>query len=245
VSVLGVIPARYGSTRFPGKPLAGIAGMSLVERVWHQCATAKRLDGVVVATEDDRIVEHVEGFGGTALMTSPEHASGTDRLGEVADKLSHDFYVNIQGDEPLLPPTAIDALVEGTLAAGAQMSTLVSPLAADSAGEVGDPNVVKVVCDTARYALYFSRAKIPFDRDGTGRGWLKHIGIYMYSRDTLQQLCSMGRTPLEQRESLEQLRALESGIRIYCVEQEYEAISVDVPEDVKKVERLLDAMKRD
>lgn len=245
MSVLGVIPARFGSTRFPGKPLADIAGMSLIERVWTQCREARLLDSVVVATDDERILEHVEGFGGSALMTGEAHASGTDRLGEVATKMPYDYYVNIQGDEPLLPPAAIDALVEGTLAAGAQMSTLVAPMGMNAAEEAADPNIVKVARDTAGYALYFSRAKIPFDRDGIGRGWLKHIGIYMYSRITLERLCALERTPLEQRESLEQLRALESGIRIYCVEQEYEAVGVDVPEDVEKIKRLLEAGLRD
>jgi len=239
VSVLGVIPARYGSVRFPGKPLADIAGMSLIERVWRQCSASTQLAGLVVATDDQRIKSHVEGFGGRALLTSLDHQSGTDRLGEVAGQLPHDHYVNIQGDEPLLPPDAIDALVEGTLAAGAEMSTMVSPLGPKRADEAANPNVVKVVRDGQGYALLFSRARIPWDRDGEPRGWLKHIGIYMYSHDTLLQLCRLERTPLERRESLEQLRALESGIRIYCVEYEYEAVGIDVPEDVQTAVRLL------
>jgi 3-deoxy-manno-octulosonate cytidylyltransferase (CMP-KDO synthetase) len=244
VSVLGVIPARYGSVRFPGKPLADIAGMSLIERVWRQCNASGQLAGLVVATDDKRIKSHVEGFGGRALITSPDHQSGTDRLGEVARKLPHDHYVNIQGDEPLLPPDAVDALIERTLAAGAEMSTMVSPLGRERAGEAADPNVVKVVRAGDGYALLFSRARIPYDRDGEPRGWLKHIGIYMYSHETLMQLCGLERTPLERRESLEQLRALESGIRIYCVEHEYEVVGIDVPEDVETVVRLLGEQRR-
>ncbi len=240
MSVLGVIPARYGSERFPGKPLADIAGVTLIERVWLQCRDATQLSDVVVATDDERISSHVEAFGGRVLLTSPDHKSGTDRLGEVARQLPHDHYVNIQGDEPLLPPEAIDALVARTLAAGAEMSTLVSPLGPHRADEAADPNVVKVVRDSSGNALLFSRARIPWDRDGELRGWLKHIGIYMYTHDTLLLLCGLERTPLEQRESLEQLRALESGIRIYCVEHEYEAVGVDVPEDVERVRQLLD-----
>lgn len=234
--VLGVIPARYGSTRFPGKPLADIAGKSLIQRVWEHAAMCKRLDSVVVATDDERIYEHVLGFGGQAVITSENHSSGTDRLGEVAESQPAAYYVNIQGDEPLLPPQAIDELVLKTLAAKAQMSTLVTPL--DSATDekrITSPHVVKAVLDRQGYALYFSRSAIPFNRGEAEMAYFKHIGIYMYSRETLQKMCAWERTPLEIAESLEQLRALENGVKILCVTSDYDPAGVDRPEDMARV----------
>lgn len=228
--VLGVIPARYGATRFPGKPLADIGGHTLVQRVWDQARECRSLAQVVVATEDERVAEHVRSIGGEPVLTSPDHLSGTDRLGEVAQRLEFDYYVNIQGDEPLLDPGAVDALVEATLALGAPMSTLVVHLD----GEVEDPNVVKVVRGADNYALYFSRSAIPYERN-PGAEYLKHIGIYMYSRATLQRICELPATMLERAESLEQLRALANGIHILTVDCAYDSIAVDVPEDVAKV----------
>ncbi len=234
--VLGVIPARYGSTRFPGKPLADIAGKSLIQRVWEQAAACKRLDSVVVATDDERISGHVLEFDGNVVMTDPNHASGTDRLGEVAAKQPAEYYVNIQGDEPLLTPEAIDELVLKTLAARAQMSTLVTPLdSSNDAARIANPNVVKAVLDRQGCALYFSRSTIPFDRDNAGAACFKHIGIYMYSRETLQNMCAWERTPLEKAESLEQLRALENGVKILCVPSAYDPEGVDTPEDIARV----------
>lgn len=234
--VLGVIPARYGSTRFPGKPLADIAGKSLIQRVWEQASDCKRLDSVVVATDDKRIFEHVEGFGGSVVMTREDHASGTDRLGEVAQKHPAEYYVNIQGDEPLLTPEAIDELVLKTLLAKAPMSTLVTPLdSTTDAARIGDPNVVKAVLDRQGYALYFSRSAIPFNRDAAEVAYYKHIGIYMYSHQTLQNMCAWERTPLEIAESLEQLRALENGVKILCVTSSYDPAGVDTPEDIARV----------
>jgi 3-deoxy-manno-octulosonate cytidylyltransferase (CMP-KDO synthetase) len=241
MQVLGVIPARYGASRFPGKPLADIGGKTLVQRVWEQASQAKRLDRLVVATEDQRILEHVTALGGEAVMTSADHASGTDRLGEVAAKLPGFGYVlNIQGDEPLVEPDAIDALVEKTMAAQAAMSTLITPFAPTVTFEhVRDSNVVKVVTDMDDYAMYFSRAPIPYPRAPEYVEWFKHIGIYMYATDTLLRLCELPRTAMEQAESLEQLRALYYGIRILTVTTGYDPIAVDTPEDVGHVlERL-------
>ena len=238
--VLGVIPARYSSTRFPGKPLADIAGKSLIQRVWEQASACKRLDSVLVATDDQRIYQHVQGFGGQVVMTSQSHASGTDRLGQVAEKHRAGYYVNIQGDEPLLTPEAIDDLVLKTLAAKAQMSTLVTPLDSKTdAGRIADPNVVKAVLDSQGYALYFSRSVIPFNRDAAEAKYFKHIGIYMYSHETLHNMCRWERTPLEIAESLEQLRALENGVNILCVSSDYDPAGVDTPDDIARVVKSL------
>jgi 3-deoxy-manno-octulosonate cytidylyltransferase (CMP-KDO synthetase) len=234
MQVLGIIPARFGATRFPGKPLADIGGKSLVQHVWERASRCSQLYSLVVATEDQRIVDHVEGFGGRAVMTRDDHLSGTDRLGEVAGQHSFDYYVNIQGDEPLLSSEAVDALVERTVAAAAPMSTLVTALDADSPG-VDDPNVVKVVRDSLMWALYFSRSRIPYARNAGFAEYIKHIGIYMYSRETLLGICGMAATSAEQSEGLEQLRALQNGIRILTVDCDYDSIAVDVPGDVEKV----------
>jgi 3-deoxy-manno-octulosonate cytidylyltransferase (CMP-KDO synthetase) len=234
MSVLGVIPARYGATRFPGKPLADIAGKSLVRRVYEQAREASSLDGLLVATDDSRIFEHVKGFGGRAVMTRADHPSGTDRLGEVAQDEAHSYYVNIQGDEPLIDPQALDALVGGTLERGAAMSTLATPLASGS-DAVGNPSCVKVVTDLDGYALYFSRSVIPYPRRMERAAYLKHVGVYMYSRETLLRLCHLGPTALELAEGLEQLRALQHGIRVLTVLTDYDPIAVDTPEDVARV----------
>jgi 3-deoxy-manno-octulosonate cytidylyltransferase (CMP-KDO synthetase) len=230
MQVLGVIPARFGATRFPGKPLADIGGKSLVQHVWERASLCTTLGQIVVATEDERVADHVRGFGGEPVLTSPDHASGTDRLGEVAFGEQFDYYVNIQGDEPLLATEAVDALVTATLEARAPMSTLVTPLLDD----FDNPNVVKVVRDRDSFALYFSRSRIPYPRNDCG-DYIKHIGIYMYSRQTLLDLCRLPMAMTERTESLEQLRALHNGIRILTVDCNYDSIAVDVPEDVAKV----------
>jgi len=236
--ILGVIPARYASTRFPGKPLALIGGRPMIQHVWERAAASELLDRVLVATDDQRIWDCVTGFGGEALMTSAEHPSGTDRLGEVAAKLTdYDYYVNLQGDEPLLEAQAIDELLRQTLAAAAPMSTLVRRLTA--AGEqavIDDPHVVKTVRGIDGRALYFSRAAVPYPRRPEHAQYFKHIGIYAYTRETLRTLCGLAPTPLELAEGLEQLRALEHGIPILAVETEYDPIGVDVPDDLAGVE---------
>jgi 3-deoxy-manno-octulosonate cytidylyltransferase (CMP-KDO synthetase) len=240
MSVLGVIPARYAATRLPGKPLIPIAGISLVQRVWAQARQCRCFDDLVVATEDQRILEHVADFGGRAVLTSDQHRSGTDRLGEVAQLEHHDYYVNVQGDEPLVDPLALEALVEQGISAGIQMGTLVKTLDDEAAAEAaGDPNVVKVVRDAKGYALYFSRSQIPYPRVPGQAMNLKHIGVYMYQRETLLKLCGLPPAPAELAESLEQLRALHHGIRILTVDCGYDPVSVDTAEDVIRVEQIL------
>ena len=241
--IVGIIPARYASTRFPGKPLALIAGKPLVQHVVEQCEKATTLSEVIVATDDTRIWEVAQNFCRTE-MTSPEHPSGTDRLAEVAQRCECDAVVNIQGDEPLIDPAVIDA-VAGALA-NAEMSTAATRLQAEE--EYDNPNVVKVVVNSAGRALYFSRRTIPYLRDAASRSaagqlaafpFLKHIGIYGYRREALLRLVTFPVSPLEQAEKLEQLRALENGMAISVVRVDYDSVGVDVPTDVARVEKLL------
>jgi 3-deoxy-manno-octulosonate cytidylyltransferase (CMP-KDO synthetase) len=243
VKIIGIIPARYASTRFPGKPLALIAGKPLIQRVVEQCQKAKSLAEVIVATDDTRIWEVAQDFCRTE-MTSPDHPSGTDRLAEVAGRCECDAVVNIQGDEPLIDPAVIDA-VAGALA-GNEMSTAATRIQAPE--EYENPNVVKVVVNAAGQALYFSRRTIPYLRDASDRPaagqlaafpFLKHIGIYGYRREALLRLVKFPVSPLEQAEKLEQLRALENGMAIAVVRVEYDSVGVDMPEDVKRVEKML------
>jgi 3-deoxy-manno-octulosonate cytidylyltransferase (CMP-KDO synthetase) len=241
MKIIGIIPARYGSTRFPGKPLALIAGKPLVQHVVEQCQKARSLSEVIVATDDTRIWEVAQGFC-RAEMTGPDHASGTDRIAEVARNLACDGVLNIQGDEPLIDPKVIDA-VAGALA-GAEMSTAAAPL--EELREWESPNVVKVVVNGAGQALYFSRRAIPHVRDAaTGAEqlaafpFLKHVGIYGYRRQTLLRLVKFPVSPLERAEKLEQLRALENGIQIAVVRVRHGSAGVDVPADVKRVEQLM------
>jgi len=243
--VIGIIPARYGSTRFPGKPLALIAGKPLIRHVVERCQEAASLAEVIVATDDTRIWEVAQGFC-RAEMTAPEHPSGSDRIAEVAERCVCDAVINIQGDEPLIDPAVIDA-VAGALA-HAEMSTAATRIT--SAEEYGNPNVVKVVVNAAGRALYFSRRTIPYLREAASGSvseqlaafpFMKHLGIYGYRRETLLQLVKFPVSPLERAEKLEQLRALENGIGIAVVPVDYDSVGVDVPADVKRVERLLAA----
>ncbi|MBW1882602.1 MAG: 3-deoxy-manno-octulosonate cytidylyltransferase [Deltaproteobacteria bacterium] len=238
MTVLAILPARFGSTRFPGKPLTPIAGKPMIEHVWRRTRTAKRIDGVVIATDDERICEVCEGFGAIVEMTAENHPTGTDRLAEVAERHDHDVLVNVQGDEPLIEGFVIDATVEALLRDDqTAMSTVVhraKPEAFD------DPNRVKVVVDAAGFALYFSRAPIPFRRGKSDLAPLQHVGIYGYRRDFLLDFVKLPRSPAEQAEELEQLRALENGYRIRVAEIEgWTSIPVDVPEDVAIVEAAL------
>jgi 3-deoxy-manno-octulosonate cytidylyltransferase (CMP-KDO synthetase) len=242
-TILGIIPARYASTRFPGKPLAKIAGKPLLQHVVERCAQARFLSRIIVATDDERIREFAEKFC-KVEMTSQDHPSGTDRAAEVAKRLECDAVVNIQGDEPLIDPAVIDA-VAGALA-HAPMSTAATPI--KDPAEYDNPNVVKVVVNLAERALYFSRRTIPYVRDAASRSkdeqlaafaFLKHLGIYGYRRDTLLQLVGFPQSPLEQAEKLEQLRALENGIELAVVRVDYDSVGVDVPEDVARVEKRL------
>jgi 3-deoxy-manno-octulosonate cytidylyltransferase (CMP-KDO synthetase) len=243
MKVVGIIPARYGSTRFPGKPLALIAGRPLIQRVVERCRQARRLAEVIVATDDTRIWEVAQGFC-RAEMTAPEHPSGSDRVAEVAARCATDAVVNIQGDEPLIDPAVIDAAAEAL--EHEEMSTAATPIA--DPAEFDNPNVVKVVVSAAGRALYFSRRAIPYLRDAANRSaseqlaafpFLKHLGLYGYRRETLLRLVRFPVSPLEAAEKLEQLRALEHGIPIAVVRVDYQSVGVDVPADVKRVERLL------
>ena len=243
MKTLGIIPSRYASTRFPAKPLADIAGKSMLLRVWEQCSKSIELDEVVVATDDQRIYDHVIDFGGQVMMTSLDHQSGTDRCGEVLqaykDKgVEIDVVVNIQGDEPLLNPNQIDNLVrfiksqsKADLASQFKLSTE-SNIASNS-------NVVKVVTSLGGRALYFSRSPIPFFRNQTNIPYKKHIGLYAYRAKALETICGLTSTQLEQTESLEQLRWLEHDLSIYMQETTYENKGVDSPEDLEEIIRIL------
>ena len=238
MTVLAVLPARYGSTRFPGKPLTPIAGKPMIQHVWERTRAAKSIDAVVVATDDERIRSACEAFGAEVEMTRDDHPTGTDRLAEVAARRDCDVIVNVQGDEPLIEGFVVDAAVESLVSdESAAMSTIVhraEPEAFD------DPNRVKVVLDANGFALYFSRAPIPFRRKDTGIAPLQHVGLYVYRRDFLLEIVKLDRSPAECAEELEQLRALENGYRIRAAEIEgWTSVPVDVPEDVPIVEAAL------
>jgi 3-deoxy-manno-octulosonate cytidylyltransferase (CMP-KDO synthetase) len=237
--VVVVIPSRWASSRLPGKPLADIAGRTMVERVYRRAAAARGVAGVLVATDDERIAAAVRAFGGQVALTRADHASGTDRIAEVAQGLACDLIVNVQGDEPALAPQAIEAAVAPLAAdAAIPMGTLGAPI--DAPVDLPNPNTVKVLVDQQGFALYFSRAAVPFRREG-GEAYasvLRHVGLYVYRREFLLTLASLPRTPLERQESLEQLRALEHGHRIRVVETVHTSVSVDTPEDLERVRRL-------
>jgi len=237
--VVGVIPARYGSTRFPGKPLAKIAGRSLISRVHDRVSRARSISEVVVATDDERIFEHCREHRISAVMTSGSHRSGTDRMGEVAQGRPAQAYVNIQCDEPLIPPDALDELVRQALAADAEMATLVSPLDSADRETLSDPNVVKAAVGEDGYALYFSRFPIPYPRSPEYVRHYRHVGVYYYRRDALVKFIGLTPTTLELAEGLEQLRALEGGMRILAVSHPYAPVGVDTPGDVQRVEEIL------
>jgi 3-deoxy-manno-octulosonate cytidylyltransferase (CMP-KDO synthetase) len=239
VSVVAIIPARFESSRLPGKALAPIAGRSMVEHVYQRASEARSVGEVLVATDDRRIFDAVEAFGGRARMTSPRHASGTDRLAEVAADLSCDLVVNDQGDEPLLHPSMIDAAIDPfQVDPDLQMSTLRRRIT--DPRDLHNPHVTKVVVDRDGFALYFSRAPIPFTREGcpAAPAW-RHVGLYVYRRECLLRLTALPPTAMEQSEALEQLRALEHGIRIRTVETQYDSIGVDTPEDLERVRQMM------
>ncbi len=238
-----VIPARYASTRFPGKPLARLMGKPLIEHVYTRAREAKSVDRVVVATDDRRIMEAVRQFGGDCVMTDTGHRSGSDRLGEVAVNLDADVIVNVQGDEPLISPDVIDAVVQvhgGEKAP--DIATVAVPMG--STEDYSDRNIVKVVIDNRGFALYFSRSAIPHGwHVGSGEA-LRHMGIYAYSRAALLNFVSLPVGKLEKIEDLEQLRALENGMNIFVVKvDEFNPIGVDRPEDLLKVEAMMKEMK--
>lgn len=237
MNILCVIPARYSSTRLPGKPLAMIAGKPMIERVYERAKQAKRPNAVLVATDHALVYETVKRFGGSVMMTSPDHPTGTDRLAEVARKYTDaDIIINVQGDEPLIAPEVID-LLAGAFDEDSElnMATLMTEM---DKSEYNLPSAVKVVTSLNGYALYFSRSLVPYPRSKQGGSQLsvyKHIGIYAYRRDFLLKYAALAPTPLELTESLEQLRALEHGYKIKVLRTDFKSIGVDTPEDLEKV----------
>jgi len=263
MTAIVIIPARYDSTRFPGKPLASLNGKPLIQHVYENSKKSKLAKEVMVATDSKAIFEAVLGFGGKAAMTSSSHASGTDRIAEAAASLDYDIIVNVQGDEPLIRPEMIDDVIGLLNDKKAAMGTLIKKI--ENPEDIFDPNVVKAVFDKDGFAMYFSRAPIPYQRDewsiqntptltlpprGGGQGWggipelgtrnwYKHIGIYSYRRDVLLSLAKMEPAPLEQIEKLEQLRALTNGFRIKVKETLFETVGVDTPQDLERAKKWL------
>lgn len=240
MEVLGIIPARYGSTRFPGKALVDIGGKSMIRRVVEQARKATRLTDVVVATDDERIRDHVAGFGGRVVMTGTHHQSGTDRCQEVVEQVggSFGYVVNIQGDEPFIQPEQIDRLA-AVLDNTTELATLVKRITDPAV--LTNPNSPKVVVSSGGEALYFSRQAIPYQRDRPQTEWLehhayyKHIGLYAYRTDILARITQLPPSSLERAEALEQLRWLENGYRIRVVETDLETVGIDTPEDLNQL----------
>ncbi len=254
MNVAAVIPARMQSTRLPGKPLLRIAGVPMIVRVLDRARACPEISRIIVATDDERILRCVEEQGGEAWMTSPHHRSGSDRVAEVAAGISEDLVLNLQGDEPLLPPSTVRVLVGFARACG-DLTVVTACVPLHRERDVVNPNIVKVVLDKNGKALYFSRFPIPFRKRAplrldpaiadtrTVEGYLKHIGIYLYRREFLLEYVRLAPTPLEVSESLEQLRILENGFPVYVVRAEEDSVSVDTPEDVLEVEALIAAQR--
>lgn len=233
-----IIPARMGSTRFPGKVLANLGGKPIVQWVWER-TKASKADEVIIASDSEEVIRAVKAFGGNAQMTSPNHPSGSDRIWEVAAKLDCDIIINVQGDEPFVEPTVIDRLIDVMQASSApDMATVVVPATREQIGN--NPSSPKVVIDVNDYALYFSRSPIPFLRTGgTEMPLYRHWGIYAYSRSALKKFVSLPESPLEKCEKLEQLRALENGMKIKVIKTEFQSIGIDTPEDLESAEKYL------
>ncbi|WMN11700.1 3-deoxy-manno-octulosonate cytidylyltransferase [Marivirga salinae] len=239
MDIIGIIPARYASTRFPGKPLVDIAGKSMIQRVIEQCKKSKVLKKVIVATDDERIFDHVKSLGYEVYMTSPDHKNGTERCHEALKLIggSYDFVINIQGDEPFIDPQQID-LLGSIINRKTEIATLIKNI--DHLEDLQNPNVIKALKADSGLALYFSRSPIPHMRNIPTEDWMKshqhykHIGIYAYRVDILAKLVTLSPTPLELAESLEQLRWIENGYRIRTAITPIESIGIDVPEDVEK-----------
>jgi len=253
---VGIIPARYGASRFEGKVIAKIGNKTMIQHVWDRAKKAHSLDDLIVAADDDRIIKAVELFGGKVVFTSKSHPSGTDRLREIANPLDVDIIVNIQADEPLLHHSMIDNLVDTMRQdKGIVMASLMRKI--DNLSDLENPNVVKVVVDKNNFALYFSRSPIPFARDrqqpylgdedlkrsGDKLRFYKHIGLYAYTKDFLFTFANLPQSSLEQCEKLEQLRALENGYKIMMVETKYDTIGVDTPQDLEKAKTMLGRIK--
>jgi 3-deoxy-manno-octulosonate cytidylyltransferase (CMP-KDO synthetase) len=245
MKTIGIIPARYASTRFPGKPLEMLEGKSMIQRVYEQTLKARRIDEAIVATDDKRIFEHVRHFGGLVSMTSASHRSGTDRCAEVAARIDEaDIIVNVQGDEPFIDPEQIDKVVEPIARRSEiQISTLAKKITSVEA--LQNPNVVKLVMNRVQEAMYFSRSAIPYVRGLAPEQWLangvfyKHIGLYGFRAEALQEISKLEPSPYEQLESLEQLRWLDAGFRIFVNITELETIGIDTPEDLERAKKEL------
>ena len=243
MKTIGIIPARWGATRFEGKILANLLGKPVIQHVWENARKAKTLDDLIVACDDERIIKAVEAFGGKAVYTSPNQPSGTDRLAEVVNPLDIDIAVNIQGDEPLVKPIMIDSLVIALQEEKiAQMATMIKKIEDES--ELTNSNVVKVVIDKNGYALYFSRYAIPYNRTNEPAArsklvYYKHIGLYAFTKDFLFTFRNLPKSSLENAEKLEQLRALENGYKIKTVETKFDTIGIDRSEDLKRAEDAL------
>jgi len=240
--ILGVIPARFASSRFPGKALVPIASKTMLQHVWERASQARYLTSTIIATDDERIAAAARSFGARVRMTRADHLSGTDRVAEAASAEEAQLVVNIQGDEPLIDPAAIDAAIlplahDPAIVMGTLKKKIEDP------GEIADPNVVKVVTDSEGDAVYFSRLPIPYHREGgtPAPDYYKHIGLYVYQRDFLLGYSALPVGPLERAERLEQLRAIENGFRIRVVETEYESVGVDTQADLDRVRRLFEA----
>lgn len=237
MSVIIVIPARMGSTRFYGKPLHNLLGKPMIQWVWEKAKELKGIDDIIIATDSEEIKNKVKEFGGKSIITSQECPSGTDRVAQIAEIIEADYYLNLQGDEPTIDPKNLEVLVN-SLVKGYEMATLDFQLSEE---EAKNPDIVKVVKDKNNFALYFSRSPIPYPRNF--KSFRKHLGIYGYKRETLLTLVSLSPSPLEKAEGLEQLRALYNGIKIYVEEALYDSISVDTLEDAKKAEEYLKRRK--
>ncbi|MCX5782488.1 MAG: 3-deoxy-manno-octulosonate cytidylyltransferase [Elusimicrobia bacterium] len=240
MKAIGVIPSRYNSTRFPGKPLFVINGKTLLERVWRRAKKSRLLDEIIIATDDQRIFETAKRFNAKIFMTSKNCKSGTDRLAEVAKKTGkkYDIFINIQGDEPLISPLLIDNLIK-ELKKNKETSVVTAVYPLKNKKEILSPNVVKTVLDKKGFALYFSRYPIPYNRDKKKARYYKHIGIYGYRKDFLIKFSAMAQTGLEKTEQLEQLRILENGFKIKTILSKTDSLGVDVPQDIKKIQWML------
>ena len=240
MNVLGIIPARYGSSRLPGKPLRDICGKPMIQHVYERSCRAKLLDSVIVATDDARIVDAVKGFGGKVMLTSSDHPTGSDRIAEVAGRMECDAVINIQGDEPLILPEIIDEIT-GVLIADRNIVMSTGCYKIEDQALLNNPNVVKVVCDQNNDALLFSRSLIPYPRNKEMFEAYEHIGVYAYRKDFLMKYISFEDTPLSSTESLEQLKVMEKGYKIRVIKTQfpYNALSVDTQEDLDRVIEIL------
>jgi len=238
MKVICVIPARFGSTRFEGKPLALIYGKCMIQRVYEQTIKSSLINDVYIATDDERIEKKAKSFGSKVVMTSKNHKCGTDRISEAVEDIEADIIVNVQGDEPLIEPYALDECIRPMIEdRSINMATLITPIIDED--ECQDINVAKVTKDKDNFMLYCSRSVIPFSRDGDKTTIFKQIGVYVYKKDFLLKFSKMIQTPYEKVEKLEQLRALENGYKIKVIETDYHPIGVDVPKDIEKIEKIL------